>query len=140
MDIPNAFIGKKEKPTKAELNGALGEAAPVWDQLTERLSTELGVTDQEWSSYSPKYGWSVKLKLKKRTILYLGPCSGCIRVSFVLGDRAMKAARDSRLSVSVLKAMDEARRYPEGTGLYLLVKTTREISSIVKLAKIKLGN
>lgn len=140
MDIPNAFVDRKEKPTATEITAALGKAAPAWEELTARLSTELGVTDQEWKSYSPKYGWSVKLKLKKRTIIHLSPCGGCFVVSFILGDRAVKAARESKLSTTLLKALDVAPRYPEGTGVRFLVKTPRPIPSIMKLARIKLAN
>ena len=140
MDIPNAFIGRVVKPTATELTAALGKAAPTWRELTKRLSAELGLTDQEWSSYSPKYGWSVKLKLKKRTILYLSPCAGCFRVAFILGDRAVKAAREAKPSSTLLMAMDEATRYPEGTGVRFLVKTPRQIPTILKLAQIKLAN
>jgi hypothetical protein len=140
VDIPNAFIGSKEKPTQKELTEALGGSAAIWDQILTRIATELGIHDQEWSSYSPKHGWFMKLKLKKRTILYLGPCADCFRASFILGGRAVAAAHESTLSVSVLKALDEAPRYPEGTGLRLTVKTAREVPAILKLARIKIEN
>lgn len=140
MDIPNAFVGKKEKPSCEDLAVALGPAAPVWDRLITSLAADHGVADQEWASYSSKSGWSLKLKLKKRTILYLLPCEGCFRVSFVLGDRAVGAARESKLSPCLLKLLHEAPRYPEGTGLRLLVKSARDIPSVMKLAQIKLAN
>ena len=140
MDIPNAFVGRKEKPSSQDLTIALGPAAEIWDRVITGLANNYGVADQEWLSYSPKYGWSLKLKLKKRTILYLGPCAGCFRVSFVLGDRAVAAARESKLSASVLKSLQEAPRYAEGTGLRLVVRCTRDIPSVMKLAAIKLAN
>jgi len=140
VDIPNAFVGMKEKPTAGDLTAALGPIAPVWEKLIVDLAADYNVSDQEWSSYSPKYGWSLKLKLKKRTIVYLGPCPGCFRVSFVLGDRAVAAARESKLPASVLKLLDDAPRYPEGTGLRLVIKNARDLPSVMKLAQIKLAN
>jgi hypothetical protein len=101
---------------------------------------EQGVADQEWKSVSPKYGWSLRLKLKKRTIVYLGPCDGCFRVAFALGDKAMAAARQSDLSKSVLKILDEATRYAEGTGVRLMVKGTKDLAAVRKLALVKLAN
>ena len=53
--------------------------------------------------HSPKYGRSLRLKLKKRTIVHLCPCDGSFRVAFILGDRAVKAARQSDLPKSMLK-------------------------------------
>jgi hypothetical protein len=99
-----------------------------------------GAVEQEWKSSSAKYGWSLLLKKKKRTILYIGPCDGCFRASLVLGDRAVAAARQSDLSSSALKLLDEAPRYAEGTGLRLIVKSLKDLPTIRKLALIKLAN
>ena len=139
-DIPNAFIGKQEKPTPQELTAALSATAPLWNQLVADLTADLGLTAQEWNSYSSKYGWHLRLKLKKRNIVYLGPCSGCFRVSLILGDRAVAEARNTKLPASVIKLLDNAKRYPEGTGLFFTVKNARDIPSIRKLAQIKAAN
>ncbi|MGA2167832.1 MAG: DUF3788 domain-containing protein [Terracidiphilus sp.] len=139
MDIPNAFLNKAVEPTAEEVSAALGTTAEVWKQLVDWLM-EQGVADREWKSVSPKYGWSMRLKSKKRTIVYLSPCDGCFRVAFVLGDKAMAAARQSDLSKGVLKLLDEATRYAEGTGVRLLVKGTKDLAAVRKLAVIKLAN
>ena len=139
MDIPNAFIGKSAQPTSEEVSAALGSTAEVWKQLLDWLA-EQGVADQEWKSSSPKYGWSLRMKLKKRTIVYLGPCDGCFRVAFVLGDRAVAATRKSDLSKSALKLLDEAPRYAEGTGVRLMVKASEDLADVRKLALVKLAN
>jgi len=139
MDAPNAFIGKTTMPTAAELSAVLGETTKLWAELIDSLIKEQGL-DQEWNSFKPKYGWTLLLKLKKRRIVYLGPCVGCFRASFILGDKAVAAARASNLPKRVLLLLDEAPRYPEGTGLRLLVKTARDLPAIRKLAQIKLAN
>jgi hypothetical protein len=139
MDIPNAFIGKPAQPTGEEVSAALGSTAAVWRQLVDWLA-EQGVADQEWKSSSPKYGWSLRLKLKKRTIVYLSPCAGCFRAAFVLGDRAVTAARQGDLSKPTLKLLDEAPRYAEGTGVRLMVKASEDLADVRKLALVKLAN
>ena len=72
-----------------------------------------------------KYGWSLRLKQKSRNIVYLGPGEGCFMVSFVLSDKALKAAKVSHLPKAVADALDAAPRYPEGNGLRLLVHRAR---------------
>jgi hypothetical protein len=139
MENPNAFIGKATMPTAEEVAAALGPAADVWKQLVDWMA-EQGVTVQEWNSYSAKSGWAMRLKVKKRNIVYLAPCSGCFRVAFILGGRAMAAARVSHLSKSTLKLLDEAPKYPEGTGVRLIVKSQKDLAAIRKLALIKLAN
>jgi hypothetical protein len=139
METPNAFIGKATLPTPEEVFAALGSTAEVWKQLVDWLA-EQGVADQEWKSVSPKYGWALRMKLKKRTIVYLGPCDGCFRAAFVLGDRAVAAAPQSDLSKSALKLLDEAPRYAEGTGMRLMVRTSDDLADVRQLARIKLAN
>jgi len=137
---PNAFIGKTESPTGADLSKALGPAKPVWDQLIADMADQHDVAIQEWNCYSPKAGWSLRLKRGKRTILWMAPCEGCFRVAVILGDKAVQAARRSGLSARVLRLIDQAERYPEGTGIRLHIKGPRDIPQVKKLAAIKLEN
>jgi hypothetical protein len=140
MDTPNAFIGKATQPTVGELSAALGPTTTLWNQLVDSLCKEQAGICQEWHSLRPKYGWTLLLKLKKRRIVYLGPRAGCFLVAFILGDKAMAAARESSLSKPVLKLLDEAPHYAEGTGIRLTVKNAKDLPTIRKLAKIKLEN
>jgi hypothetical protein len=133
---PNAFIGRTKPPTDAELSAELGAARELWDELL----TELALPVQEWNSYSPKAGWSLKLILKKRTILYLAPCHGSFRVAFILGAKAVEAARQAKLSKAVLKIIDEAPRYAEGTGVRLEIRARKDLVAVKKLAEVKLAN
>jgi hypothetical protein len=112
----------------------------LWDELLAWLSTEKGVPDREWKSTSAKYGWALLPKLKKRTIFYMGPCNGCFRVSFALGDRAVAAAQSSNLPKSVLKIIADAPKYAEGTGVRLIVRARRDLQAVRTLAEIKLAN
>jgi hypothetical protein len=140
MEIANAFVGHATKPTPEELSSALGSTSSIWNRLVEAMAEENGVNIQEWTSYSPKYGWSMRLKQKKRNILYMIPCKGCFRVAFVLGDKAMKAVKQIKLPQPVTTAIENATRYPEGTGVRLLVKRMSDLASIQKLAAVKLAN
>jgi hypothetical protein len=96
--------------------------------------------DEEWKSISPKYGWSLRLKLKKRTIVQLSPCDRCFRVAFILGDRAVKVTRQSDLPKSTFKIIHDAPHHAEGTGVRLEAKKPGDLGAIRKLALIKLAN
>jgi len=139
VDFPNAFIGRKTQPSAKDLAAALGGSLDAWKELIRWL-TGKGISTKEWHSISPKYGWALRPKLKSRTILYMSPCAGCFRVSFILGDRAVAAANASDLPKALLKELAAARRYAEGTGIRLLVKSTEDLASIRTLVDIKLQN
>ena len=137
---PNAFINKPKQPTDAELAAALGPAKATWDQLLADLAQEYGANVREWNSYSLKAGWSLRVKRKARTIVWLAPCPGAFRVAFILGDKAVLAAQEAKLPKRILKKINEAPKYPEGTGVRLEVKSSKDIATLKKLAAIKLAN
>jgi len=72
--------------------------------------------------------------------LYLAPCKSCFYVAFILGDKAVQAARQTKISKRVIKIIDEAKRYAEGTGVRLDVKKPKDIDIVKKLTAIKLNN
>ncbi len=141
MEPTNAFIGKKEQPSPQELAAALGPAAGLWSEFIGWMADKLGVAAQEWKGiYVHKYGWSLTLKLKKRTIVYLAPCEGCFKAAFTLSDKALAAAKDARLPKRIQQALATAPRYPEGTGLRLIVNQEADLGPLRKLAQIKLAH
>ena len=94
--------------TAADLATALGTTKPLWDGLIAEMADRHGVAIQEWSSYSVKAGWALRLKRAKRTILWMSPCESSFRVSFILGERAFLAARKSALSALYFPAVAPA--------------------------------
>ena len=137
---PSAFINKPTPPTDAAVAAALGPAKAVWDQFLADLAQEFDVTVHEWKCHSPKGGWALRVRRKARTIVWLSPCESGFNVAFIPGDKAMRAARQSKLPTRIVEALDAAPKYPEGTGARLHVKTSREIGALKKLAAIKLAN
>jgi hypothetical protein len=136
----NAFIGHTKAPSDADVAAALGAAKPLWDQLVVGMAGELGLTGSEWKSYSVKHGWALQLRRGKRNIVHLSPCRGSFHVLFILGDRAVAAARAAKLGVTAARLIDDAPRYPEGTGIRLEVSRPRQVALVRKLARIKLDN
>jgi hypothetical protein len=136
----NAFINEPAPPTETALAAALGPANAAWDQLLADLAEELGGDVHEWKCHSPKWGWSLRVKRKARTIVWLSPSEGYFTVLFILGDRAVKSARQSALPKRIVAALDAAPKYPEGTGVRLQVKNARALVALKKLAAIKLAN
>lgn len=137
---PNAFIGRTKPPTEEDLAVALQASKGAWDRLLADLAGQYGVTGHEWKSYSPKAGWSLRVTRKARTIVWLSPQHDSFEVLFILGDKAMRAARQSDLPKRIVEALKEAPKYPEGTGVRLRVKSPRHLAALEKLAAIKLAN
>lgn len=134
----NAFLGKTTRPSDSDLGKALGGAKPLWDQLVAELASDYDVATREWKSYSAKHGWSLRLKRGKRTIVWLVPYAGSFQILFIFGEKALTAIRQTAVPARVLRMLDEARKYPEGTGLRFQITAAKDIAVVKKLAAIKL--
>jgi hypothetical protein len=136
---PNAFIGQTQPPTEKRLADALGPAKALWDQLVAKLVSKHDLKS-EWKFYSIKMGWSFRLKRSERNIVYFGPHQGSFLVALIFGDKALAAVLETKWPQRIRKILDEAPRYPEGTGVRIEMVKAKDIPSIVKLAEIKLAN
>jgi hypothetical protein len=96
--------------------------------------------DQTWNFAGANWGWSLRLRRKKRTILYMTPCQKYFLVGFVLGEKAVRAIRDSNLPDPVLAAIDKAKKYPEGRAVRIEIRSKKDLQIANELAAIKMAN
>ncbi|HTT19064.1 MAG TPA: DUF3788 domain-containing protein [Candidatus Sulfotelmatobacter sp.] len=137
---PNIFAGQLVQPTEEAVQTALGQSCVLWKQLIDELKRELKLDGEDWHSSGAKYGWALRLQKKRRNIVYLGPRAGSFVAAFVLGDKALTVARNSKLPACVLKEIAEAKRYGEGTPVRIEVSKAEDIDPIKVLARIKVEN
>ncbi len=108
--------------------------------MLSELAADLKLWENEWGSSSPKLGWSVRVKRGERIIVYLAPLQGGFRVSFAMGDKAVRAALAAGLPRAAIKIIENARKYAEGTAVRLEVRGVEDIAVVKKLAEAKLRN
>jgi hypothetical protein len=136
----SAFDDKSAPPRKAALAAMLGRTATHWNALRTRLGEEFEPLAEEWNFAGKNWGWSLRLKHKKRAIVYMTPCRRFFLAGFALGEKAVGAAREARLPAAMLAAIDEAPKYAEGRGVRLEVRNKKDLEGVVKLARIKMAN
>jgi len=132
-----SFDDKAKVPDATALAGALGPAMKRWAEFTRHIAAEYGPITEEWGFYK---SWSLRLKRKKRTIVYMLPRDGQFLCAFVYGEKATEAARRTKLPKDILKIIDEAKVYAEGRGFRLGVKTEKDLATMKTLAAIKMAN
>lgn len=131
-----AFDDKAKPPDDRALARGLGSAKARWDDIVAHISGAYPPVTEAWGFYK---SWSLRLKRKDRTVLYLLPGDGGFRCAFVLGAKAAEAARKAKLPKDVLKAIDEAPVYAEGRGFRFDVRTARDVAAVKTLAAVKMG-
>ena len=134
----SALDDKSKKPDDGMLAEVLGKSKGLWDAILTHLAEQFPGVQNEWGFAGVKYGWSLRPKHKKRTILYLTPQRGLFLVSFALSEKAVAAAEESALPEDVLDAIRSARQYAEGRGVRIEVRQCRDVDTIKTLIEIKM--
>ena len=136
----NVFIDKLAKPDDQALVRALGKTYPLWAEIEKHIATTLGKSVEEWKYYGLKSGWTMKTLYKKRNLFFFTACKGYFRIAFVFGDRAVAEILKSDLPKALIEEVTNAKKYAEGRGLRIDVKTRRDVESVKKLIAIKVTN
>jgi hypothetical protein len=136
----SVFDDRSEEPGPADLTEVLGRSAAQWDALRERIADAYPPLEEAWGFAGAKWGWSLRLKQKKRTVLYMTPCSKHFLVGFVLGEKAVAAARESGLPESVMAQIEATRKYAEGRGIRLEVRYAKDLEAVIRLASVKMAH
>jgi hypothetical protein len=138
MDLSSAFMDKEMPPTPEDLAAALGASQPLWQEITDLVFLKYPAGKESWYFPGKKYGWSFRIKDKRRALIYLTPLQGYFRVAMVFGQKATDAILNSDVSPLIKKTLKEAQPYVEGRGIYFDIHDNTLVPDLDKLITFKL--
>lgn len=130
----NYFLDKAIKPTPARVAEALGGRYKYWVELKQHVGNK---ASEEWKYYGKTIGWTCKLLCGKKNLLFMSARDGFFVISFLLGDKGVFIAQQSMLASELIRQLVEARKYVEGRGIRIEVKSRRALAQVKILAGIK---
>lgn len=136
----SAFADRSAPPADAAVRSQLGDTAPLWSALLAAVAAAHAPLDSEWVWGGKSYGWSLRLRRKKRAVLYMTPCAGTFRAAFALGEKAAAAAPAAGLAPHLLRAIDEAPRFAEGRAVRLEVRGRDDVADALAVAALKMSH
>jgi hypothetical protein len=136
----SVFTDKESEPAEKQLAEKLGETYPLWNQVVEFVMKKYPFGMEEWNYPGKKYGWNLRIKDKKRAIIYLLPREGYFKTAFVFGDKASEAVWNSNVSDGIKLDLKKATKYAEGRGIRIDVKNEFIMPDLQRLVEIKLAN
>ena len=136
---PSFFLDKQRAPSPQALSSILGKSQSLWDDIKAHVVSQYEPVVEAWGYSGKHYGWSLGLKQKKRSIVYLIPGEGVFVCSLAFSEKAAAEARTRSLPAAVMKMIDEAKRFPEGRAVRLEVKLTKDVAIIKGLVDIKMS-
>jgi hypothetical protein len=132
------FTVKTKIPDDNDLRKALGSTTNLWQALHEHVHLKYPEALDEWNYSGEKYGWSFRIKDKKRAIVYLLPRDKFFKVALVFGQKATDAILNSPVSEEIKRELESARVYAEGRGIRLDIKDNVLIDDVKRLIDIKM--
>lgn len=140
MEDSSIFQDKTITPGEKDLVYALADTYPLWTEIRDRVFELYPECQAEWNYPGKKYGWSFRIKDKKRAIIYFLPREGYFKVAFVFGQKAFDAIMESPVSAEIKTSLENATKYAEGRGIRIDVKNKTILPDIRMLIEIKLKN
>lgn len=134
------FRDKKITPSDKDLLEKLGATFDLWKQIQNFVLIKYPKGIPEWNYPGEKYGWSFRIKDKKRAIIYFLPRDKYFKVAFVFGQKATDYVLSSNISADIKIALEKATKYAEGRGIRIDVNDETIISDVKNLIEIKLDN
>lgn len=128
-------IEATEPPSDAEIAVMLGEAHQGFQALVRRG----GATTGEWRRFNKKSPWVFKVSQGERALFYAQPDSGKVKVTVLLGGKAVVAALAGQVSKRLQVAIREAKAYPEGRPVSVWIKRPSDLAKVLELVAVKLA-
>lgn len=136
----NIFTNKLEQPNEEILSITLGKSYKNWKAIKKYIEDNYGTCTEEWKFYGQKIGWTLKIFLGKRNLFFVTVCNGFFRISFVLGGKAVAASEQSKLPKPIIEELIGAKKYAEGRGIRIEVKSQKDVETVKQLVNIKIEN
>jgi hypothetical protein len=134
------LLDKTKEPDESAVAEMIAENAGLWIKLKTFLNENAGPVKEEWKFYGAKSGWTMKALLGKRNLFFMKPEESAFMVAFVFGDKAVNEVEKSNLPENIKTELTEAKKYMEGKGLRVYVKTNDDLEIVKKLVEIKVKN
>jgi hypothetical protein len=138
MDI-SIFNDKASVPDDIMLSDAIGSSKEIWEEIIKYIYNLYPTAVSEWKYPGQKYGWSYRLKDKKRVIVYMLPRAGRFMIALIFGEKSFREVMGSNVNPDIKQKLTEAKAYAEGRGIRLEANS-ESVDDIKTLIGIKLKN
>ena len=121
-------------PSESTMAAVLGDAYAAF----QRLVRGNGEAVAEWRRYSKNSPWLLKVSKGKRTLFYARPDGEVLKITVLLGGRAVEAALAGKVSKKLQASIREAKVFPEGRPVSVWIKKATDIAKVEELISLKL--
>jgi hypothetical protein len=123
-------------PTDEDFSVAAGTAAPLWADVSRRLAADMGA--HPILAWGGRAGWEIRYRRAGRPLVTLTPGPDSFHACVVLGAYESAMAAAAPLGPGIRALLERAHRYPDGTWLFITVRTPEDVTDLLTLLEVKL--
>ena len=138
--MKSIFSDKNKTPATNDLIKSLGDTYQFWQVIFDYVILKYPKGVEEWNYSGDKFGWSFRVKDKKRILIYMLPRDKFFKVAFVIGQKAVDLILKSPISNEIKLELQSAKVYAEGRGIRIDIKSVLIMQDIKRLIDFKLSN
>lgn len=131
------FSDKHSCPDVNVLKKTLGKTYKIWESVVNYTLISQKDTKAEWNYSGEKFGWSLRIKDKKRVVVYLLPRNRFFIFSIVLGEKSVHLALESKICKEIKDAICSSKVYAEGRGIRINIRDKRLLMDLKTLIDVK---
>ncbi len=130
------LLDKVRAPDDAAFRAAVGSAADLWTGLDRWLAQVGAARLPSWGGM--RTGWELRYRRAGRPLITVTPTGDAFTACIVLGVAVTAEAAALPLGPETRRILDGARRYPDGTWLFIPVRDADGLADVRALLELKL--
>lgn len=132
------LLEKQEIPSEDKILHFIGNKAKYWLQIHEFIEENYDF-EKQLAFFSKNYGWTVRYRKSKKTLVSCFPEHNAFSVLLVLGRTEAEKVNKIReeLCQSFLEVFDTTEQLHDGRWLWFRVLEQQDLDSLIKVIKVK---
>lgn len=132
------LLDKQNAPTEQDIITTLGNSSDLWLELHHFIETHYDL-NKELAFFSKNYGWTVRYRKSKKTLISCFPEHGAFSALFVVG----KAEADKinlvreELNQNFLTVFDNTEQLRDGRWMWIRILNEQDLADLIKVIQIK---
>ncbi len=131
------FKNKDAKLNDHSLLDVLHGEKETWDLLLKIFENDYPNHTKEWKYYGAAWGWSLVIKAKKKTLLYMTPSDEMFSVSMSFDMKEKNDPRILAFSNEIQEIIESAKTNNSGHTFDIEVKEEKDLELVRQLLAIK---
>jgi len=125
-------------PTNQDIIETIGEKSDLWLEIHKFIADNYDF-NKELVFFSKNFGWTVRYRKSKKTLVSCFPESGAFSVLLVLGRIEADKVNQIReeLNGNFLSVFDETEQLRDGRWLWIRILNQHDLESLIKVIQIK---